>query len=253
MEWNEPLYHVGTGEQGRTGVLVSHGYSGSPRAVQEWALSLADAGYTVALPLLDGHGLTPEAMESSRWTDWTEDVEGAYTWLRERTDEVFTSGLSMGGALALWLAERHPEIAGVITVNASVRDPRELLIRFLGRMGLPPWVKAIGNDIMMPGVDEKAYDRVPTRSALQLVRLQSIVRKNLHLVCCPALLFSSVTDHLVPPANQQEIFEGISSKSKALVKLKNSHHVATMDGDRELIFAKTIEFVAAHSSRGRRA
>jgi len=32
---------------------------------------LTEAGYTVALPLLAGHGLTPEAMEKSRWTEWT--------------------------------------------------------------------------------------------------------------------------------------------------------------------------------------
>ncbi len=58
-----------------------HGFGGSPRSVQELALRLADEGYSVALPLLTGHGLAPEAMESSRWTDWTADVERAYEWL----------------------------------------------------------------------------------------------------------------------------------------------------------------------------
>lgn len=247
MEWNEPLFEVGSGDRGRVGVLVSHGFGGSPCSVQELALRVVDAGYTVALPLLTGHGLTPEAMERSRWTDWTADVEQAFSWLWERTDEVFVSGPSMGGTLALWLAERHPEVAGLITVNAVVRHPRERTMRTFGRMGLPRWAKAIGNDTKLAGVDEKAYDRLPMRSTWQFGQLLAGVRRDLSLVRCPALLFSSVTDHVVRPENQREIYASISSSDKKIVELHNSYHVATMDNDKELVFAGTLEFLAEHS------
>lgn len=86
MEWNEPLFVEGSAPNGWVGVLVSHGFGGSPRSVQELGLRLVDAGHTVALPLLAGHGRTPQAMERSRWTEWTADVEQAYIWLRDRTD-----------------------------------------------------------------------------------------------------------------------------------------------------------------------
>lgn len=199
MEWNEPLFVEGSGPSGRVGVLVSHGFGGSPRSVQEFALRLVDREHTVALPLLSGHGLTPEAMERSRWTEWTADIEKAYTWLRDRTDEVFVSGLSMGGTLALWLAERHPGVAGLVTVNAALRHPHERAMRILGFVGVPRWAKAIGNDTKLAGVDEKAYDRIPMRSARQLALLLADVREHLPVVHCPALLFSSVVDHVVPP------------------------------------------------------
>jgi carboxylesterase len=247
MEWNEPLFQVGSGLKGRFGVLVSHGFSGSPRSVQELALRLAEAGYTVALPLLAGHGLTPEAMERSRWTEWTADVEQAFAWLRERTDEVFVCGLSMGGTLALWLAERHPEVAGLVTVNAVVRDSREPIMRTFGRIGLPRWVKAIANDTKLAGVDEKAYDRVPMRASYQFAQLLAAVRRDLALVRCPALLFSSVTDHVVSPENPREIYAAIGSTDKTIVELHDSYHVATMDNDKELVFAGTLEFIAGHS------
>jgi carboxylesterase len=248
MEWNEPLYREGTGSEGRVGVLVLHGFSGSPRGVQEWASRLIDAGRTVALPLLAGHGRTPEALETVRWTDWTADAEKAYAWLRERTETVFACGFSMGGSLVLWLAARHPEIAGIVTVNAAVRDPREFLMRTFGRMGVPRWAKAVGNDGKRAGLDERAYERIPMRASWQFAQMLEAARESLSLVRCPALIFSSAVDHVVRPANQEEIYQGISSKDKALVKLEDSFHVATMDNDKELIFAKTLEFVAARSA-----
>lgn len=78
MEWNEPIYREGS----RTGVLVIHGFTGSPRSMHEYGERFAAAGYTVALPLLAGHGQTPEELEKARWTDWTADVEKAFQWLR---------------------------------------------------------------------------------------------------------------------------------------------------------------------------
>jgi carboxylesterase len=249
MEWNETLFIDGAGEQGRVGVLVCHGFGGSPRSVQEVALCLAEAGYTVALPLLAGHGLTPEAMEKSRWIDWTVDAERALAWLRERCDTIFLFGLSMGGTLVLWLAERHPDVAGLIVVNPVVRHPRERSMRVLGRIGLPRWAQAIGNDAKNSGVDEKAYDRIPVRATRQLALLLAAVRRDLSLVKCPALILSSVIDHVVPPDNRREIYESISSADKSLTELVDSYHVATMDNEKDYVFARTLEFIAAHSER----
>jgi len=247
MEWNEPLFKAGSGEQARVGVLVSHGFTGSPHSVQEIALRLADAGYTVAMPLLTGHGRTPEELEKARLTDWTADAEQAFAWLQERTDQVFATGLSMGGTLALHLAERRPEIAGIVTINALIRHPQEVLMRAVGRLGLPRWLKPVANDTKLSGVDEKGYDRIPSRAARQLALLLAAVREDLPLVRCPALVFSSAEDHVVPPDNQREIYETIASADKTLVRLPDSYHVATMDNDRDLIFAGTLHFIADRS------
>jgi|WetSurMetagenome_2_1015567.scaffolds.fasta_scaffold70880_2 carboxylesterase len=247
MEWNQPLYHESSEPNGRTGVLVLHGFTGSPRSLQELAERFVEAGYSVALPLLTGHGLEPQAMEKALWTDWTADVERAYAWLKERTDVVFVAGLSMGGTLTLGLAEHHPEIAGVITVNAMLRHPQEALMRCIGSLGLPRWLKPVANDLKCPGVDEKAYSKLPTRSAKQLALLLAAVRRDIAAVRCTALIFSSLTDHVVPPANQREIYESIGSEDKELVPLHHSYHVATMDYDKEEIFSRSLAFVAAHA------
>ena len=250
MEWNESLYRESGSDKGRTGVLLIHGFGGSPRALQEAAGRISDVGHTVCVPLLTGHGLNPEALERARWTEWTADVEQAFAWLEERTDRVFLFGLSMGGALALWLAERHAETAGLILVNALIRHPKEWVMHIVGRIGLPRWVGAVGNDIKLPRTDEEAYNRLPSRATLQMALFLSAVRRDLALVGCPALLFSSVVDHVVPPSNQREIFEKISSSRKEMIELHDSYHVATMDNDREVIFAKTLEFLADFAEPG---
>ncbi|MCX8033437.1 MAG: alpha/beta fold hydrolase [Thermoleophilia bacterium] len=245
MEWNEPLYREGSGDLAQVGLLVLHGFTGSPRSMQELALRVAGEGYTVALPLLAGHGSTPLAMEKARWSDWTADAEQALSWLERRTGRMYVCGLSMGGTLALWLAERHPELAGVITINALIRHPQEPFMRILGRIGIPRWTKGVRNDIKKPGEDEMAYERVPIRAARELALLVRAVRRDLAAVSCPILIFSSPEDHVVPPQNQQEIYETVSSQIKKLIELPNSYHVATMDNDKELIFSEVLKFMAS--------
>ncbi len=247
MQWNEPLYVEASGPRGRTGALLLHGFGGSPRSLQELAQRLVDQGYTLALPLLAGHGRTPQDMEASRWTEWTADAEGAYEWVRARTDTIIVCGLSMGGTLALWVAEQHPDVAGLVSINTIIRHPLEKVMLLIGRYGVPRWVKAVGNDSVDKGVDEKAYVRLPMRSTYQLALLSREVRAHLGAVTCPALLYSSTVDHVVPPANQREIYDSIGSRDKTLVELDDCYHLATMDRGRARVFAGVLEFVAAHS------
>ena len=247
MEWNEPLYQEGSGPNATTGVLLLHGFGGSPRSLQELAERLLAVGYTVALPLLAGHGHTPEVMEASRWTEWTADAEQAYQWLSQRTGAVFVCGLSMGGALALWVAERHPEVAGVVSINSIVRHPLEKVMLLIGRYRVPRWVKAVGNDAKIVDVDERAYMRLPMRSTYELALLSRDVRGGLGGIRCPALCFSSTVDHVVPPANQRELFARLGSADKTFVELTDCYHLATMDGGKETVFTGILGFIAAHS------
>ena len=98
-----------------------------------------------------------------------------------------------------------------------------------------------------PGKDERAYDRIPTRATRQFALLLAEVRRHLHRVHCPALVFSSRIDHTVPPANQQTLYRGPGCSTKRLVMLEDSYHVATMDHDKERIFAETLEFIRAYA------
>ena len=102
----EAFSHVGG--DGSGGVLVLHGFAGSPAAVRGVAEAIAAAGLHVELPRLPGHGTDVADMVPTRWADWTAEVDAAYGRLAQRTQHIVVVGQSMGGSLALWLALQQP-------------------------------------------------------------------------------------------------------------------------------------------------
>ena len=86
------------------GVLLCHGFTGSPQTLRPWAEYLAQQGLTVSLPRLPGHGTTWPDLGRTGWQDWYGEVDRAFGTLAGRCEQTFVFGLSMGGCLALRLA-----------------------------------------------------------------------------------------------------------------------------------------------------
>ena len=108
---------------GPNGVLLVHGFTGTPQSMRPWAEHLEAAGFTVSLPRLPGHGTHWKELNQTAWSDWYAHVDAAFLALRDRCDRVFVAGLSMGGALSLRLAEQHGEdVAGLVLVNPAVTN-----------------------------------------------------------------------------------------------------------------------------------
>jgi carboxylesterase len=61
------------------------------------------------------------------------------------------------------------------------------------------------------------------------------------------LPFSSKVDHVVPPAGQRELFASLGSTEETFIELPDCHHLATMDCEKERVFAGILDFVSAHS------
>src|SRR5437763_7746764 len=144
---------------GPDGALVLHGFTGNPQSMRGLAEALAGAGFAVELPLLPGHGTSIEDMLPSRWDDWSEVADGAYTELAGRCRRVVVVGLSMGGTLAIWLTTHHPEIAGLVAINPFVEPPAESfreMLRGLLDAGTDV-MPCIGSAIALEGVQERAY------------------------------------------------------------------------------------------------
>lgn len=233
--------------EGGAGVLFCHGFTGSPWSLREWAEVTANAGYRVSLPRLPGHGTNWQELNRTDWRDWYSTVERAFNSISQECERVFVTGLSMGGALALRLAERHPEkVSGLVLVNPAVLGyPKMALIPALHR--LVPSTRAIGSDTADPEVDERAYDRTPLRAARSMMRMWAEVRSCLDLVECPVLLFRSAVDHVVPAKSSAFVLSHISSDEHTERVLDRSHHVATMDYDKAEIFSGSLDFFARHS------
>jgi carboxylesterase len=189
-------------EGGSTGVLLCHGFTGSPQSIRPWAEFLANAGLTVSLPRLPGHGTTWQEMARTRWEDWYAEVDRAFDELRAGTDEIFVMGLSMGGCLALRLAELHGEaVSGLVLVNPSVTAETKLFMLAPVLKLVVPSLKGIASDIKKEGATELGYDRVPVKAAATLPGLWQVTTRHLKEVSQPVLVYRSTNDHVVGPAN----------------------------------------------------
>ena len=234
--------------EGKRGVLLCHGFTGSPAALRPWAEYLAEQGYTVKVPRLPGHGTTWQEMNTTTWQQWYAEVDQALTELRQACEWTAVCGLSMGGGLALRLAENRPdEVGALVLVNPAVGLKRFDLKLLPVLRRLTPSFPGISNDIAKPGQDELAYDRVPLHALAQQLKLWQDIRYYLARVQAPLLYFRSKTDHVVDGLSQEVILAGVSSEIREFVELERSYHVATLDHDAELIFARSAEFLAEHA------
>jgi carboxylesterase len=235
--------------EGPVGALLIHGFTGSPQGLRELGTYLASRGVAVMAPRLPGHGTSWQDLDLRTAEEWVAAVEEAFAEIGLEREQVFLVGLSFGAALALDLAARYPDrVAGVVTLAGMVetRDPRRFaarLIRLLTK-SLP----GAGNDIADPHAEEIAYNRLPTSATYLMLKFLKRARLALPAVRCPILIIHSRNDHTVGPYNAQTIYDTVSSDRKELVWLERSYHVLTLDVDRDEVFQRTYDFIAATSN-----
>jgi carboxylesterase len=238
---------------GPTGVLLCHGFTGTPQSMRPWAEYLAQAGLSVSVPRLPGHGTTWQEMNRTRSEDWFAEADRAFDELRGRCDEMFLMGLSMGGCLALRIAELRGEpVRGVVVVNPSLAPDTRLFALAPVMKLVVPSLKGIGSDIKKEGVAEVSYGRVPVRAAATLPRLWHATQADLGRISQPVLAYRSTVDHVVGPASMKVLRAGIPAGQLTVRDCENSYHVATLDNDAPGIFSGSLEFVRAHSAAATR-
>ena len=259
MPGAEPYERLLDTPDGRhVGVLISHGFTGTPQSMRPWALALESAGWSVSLPLLPGHGTTWQEMNTTRWGDWYGHLERALSRLGEHCDHIVLAGLSMGAALATRLTEEYgplgakslgDRLVGTMLINPSLATERKdaallpLAQRLIGSF------PGISSDIAKEGVRELAYARLPLRAAYSMRDLWSVTRRDLSLVVSPVLLYQSTIDHVVEAVSSRLLLQGVRSDDISHHLLSRSFHVATLDHDAEHIFATSVDWIRARVNR----
>jgi len=236
-------------EGGPVGVLLIHGFTGSPPEMRLLGDYLHQRAYTVSGPRLPGHGTSVDDMNRRKWTEWTDCVEEALADLQARCETVFVGGLSMGSVLTLYLAAHHLELPGVIAYSPAVVVASRLIyltpvLKYL----LPARNQSSEKDLTDPEADLRlwSYEQDPTFAAHELLKLIRQVRRLLPQVTCPLLIIHSTGDTTIHPRSAQFTYERAGSTDKELVTLHNSGHCITVDSEWEAVAAKTYEFIQAH-------
>jgi carboxylesterase len=225
------------------GALLLHGLTGSPQSLGSLPRALAGAGFQVEVPVLAGHCTTLAALEGTGWEDWVGSAERAYARLAAACERVVLVGLSMGGALACWLAADHPEVAGLVAVNPFIDPPAESFreaVRGVIAAGFPR-APAITGDLADPDAHEEGYDELPLGALLSLCQGLDELLPRLAAVTCPVLIMTSRVDHVVPPVSSDVLAEHVSGPVER-VWLDRSYHLPPLDHDRAEVEVRTVEF-----------
>jgi carboxylesterase len=234
----EPIYLEGN----HIGCLLLHGFTSSPFEMRLLGAHLQKKKYTIHIPLLPGHGISPKNLKSCLWYDWYNCAKNELFQLRKKCNKVFVVGLSMGGTLALHLTS-HYEVDGVAALAPGLYLKNKLapLAHFLYPL-LPYKQNFSGSDI---STNEKTltYNKIPLKSISELLKLFKHLENDLHDIYAPAMIIYSKSDHVIHSKSAIRIYDKISSKDKRILELKNSYHILTLDIEKEKVFNEVANFI----------
>ena len=229
-------------EGNEIGVLLLHGFTGSPGTMKVIGEALSEDGYTVSGVLLPGHGTHVTDMEKSTWQEWLRAArDGAYE-LRQKCDKMIICGLSMGGLLTLILASELP-IEGAVTIAAAM----ELEDKHAKLSGLFKYfVRYRGSGTR----DENehpykiSYGVTPIGKVPDLLKLQKISQNALSLIKCPLLVVRAMKDQTVTHNAAEIIYNGaINANTKEIFDLENSEHLCTVDNEADILIERIRLFI----------
>jgi len=227
---------------GPNGVLLCHGLTATTAEVRLLANTLHENGYSIAAPLLPGHGTTPEDCNRFTWQDWYACLEQTYLQLVADCQRVVIGGESAGALLILYLAAKHPESAGVLCYAPALRLKMGLVGNFLLSL-LAPFIASVPKP---PSTDDnpwQGYAVQPLKGAVQLKHLQKAILSQLPRIQQPIHIIQGRLDPTVHPDSPQIIYDQVSSPTKELHWLEHSTHCVILDKERDLAASLTLDFL----------
>lgn len=233
------------------GVLLVHGFNGSKRDFAEMEMLLQQQGMITHNMVLPGHGTHVKNMLATGWKDWAEAVRVELNDLKQRCDFVFIVGHSLGGSLALHAAA-WADVDGVVAMCAPIRMYPITHWLVWSAKFFTPLLPGGREDVRDPAARRRytrdVYTWTPMRPVESLLLYLPTLRAELKRITAPALIMTSIWDHVVPARDGREIYQLLGSKEKHLVTFHHSYHVIMKDHDREEVFEKTIAFIQRYAA-----
>ena len=242
LQGGEPFFLPG----GRHGVLLIHGFTGTPAEMLLLGRYLHAKGYTVLGIRLAGHGTTPEALARTGREEWYDSACDGYSLLADCCDTISVVGQSMGGLLTMKLAANAPvHRAAVLAAPIFIHEDRHLY-------RLPPREECVNRYKKkrrrqlqgIPDICNISYGEMPLVSVHELLDLIENVKVEMPRLHCPLLVVQGQNDHTVQERSAEYIYRRCGSQDKELYWVEHSGHLLTLDCQREDVFAKVDDFLS---------
>lgn len=230
----------------RVGVLVFHGFMGSPLSSRPMAEYLNRKGLFVHCPLLPGHGSYPSALRGANRKMWLAEVEEAYQLARQHCDDLFIIGHSMGNILGAHVALKFGGVRGMAMLAPvyNVPDSRLNMVKYI--RFFVPWYypHKSKRESMQHLVRERVLDfdptvdfdspefqaqlpqvsRVPLSGMYEMVAMIEKGRNLWPRLDVPVRIFAGEDDHAAHPDNARQIISLLPNADKNLTVFPHVGH-----------------------------
>ena len=226
-------------------VLMIHGFSSTPNIFHPLASYISEKfGWEIQVPMLSGHGLTPEALNQTQAQDWVRDADLAIEKLLMKYSRIHLIGLSLGGTLCARLITRYANNIASLTLLAPAMFiqgffSRQLLkfARFLPSSILKKWIVYKKN----PDITEHiSYHEYSAYSVVEFDKVCRQVRKTFS-TDKPTLIFVPLKDGTIHPKSSKWFQR--HAKNSRLIELTQSPHVVFLGSENDLISNEIEKFL----------
>jgi carboxylesterase len=239
------------------GVLILHGYTAGPGEVRYLGERLNEAGFTVSIPRLPGHGTRKEDLLTVSWRDWLRRALDAYMDLAPLCRQVHVVGFSMGGILAVLTAARL-SVSRLVLIAPGILNRNRLilfspLLAAIAAPFLPYLRKPRPTKAGIPGLEhlEQEYWRWTfIRPIASVFTLQRMARHSLRRITCPALVIASRCDRVVPEKVADFIVGRIGSREIRTEVFESFPHRMVMEEGKEEVAELVIQFLENTEQNG---
>lgn len=196
----------------RQAILMIHGFPSCPYLYTYFADYFPNEGYDVYVPLLPGFGTDPKDLENTCFNQWYEYVRRYYLELRPKYDRIILMGHSMGGAIALKLAEEFQDSANrpdaLVTISAIVdyRNFSRLFVRTLAVIKPSYWAGTQNHQDKTDGQEEwTGYSGIFPRAGLSLIAALPAIKREIPTIKIPFYAVQDKGDKTVSFSNLKTI------------------------------------------------
>lgn len=231
---------------GETGVLFIHGFTGSPHDFEYMARKVHEAGFTVSVPRLPGHGTCGEDFLKTTANDWLRRAFDAYYDLKTICKEVHIVGLSMGGIIALIMASiLKPKKLVTLAAATHLADDRIKIARLVSffKKKIPKENSQTYDDPEYEFLNKEYWSFNWPKQAAELYKLIKTARKSVTQIVSDTLVIAARNDNLVPLEATQFIYNNVRSEKKKLLIFEQSGHVLSNDVEKETVTEAVINWL----------
>lgn len=226
----------------KTGVLCIHGFTGGPFEVQPFADYLEEqTDWIVRIPTLPGHGETL-TLKNKTAAQWLMETELMLRELKKEADRIIIVGFSMGGLIAMYLANRY-KVDRLVLLSAAAKffSPVQFLKAAQKALKGEATGQAVNNQFLH--MYKYKWTHTPIRAAFEFLRVVATVKPYYEKIRVPVCIVQGKQDGIVPVSAADFIYEHIGSEEKQLIHSETGQHLICYSDDCDDWFCRVLDFM----------